>query len=83
MEYIFKIVDNYITEENVKSHFEYIYTPKKLESHWTIFFVYDVETHDTDRARPNIMTIYRLKKLAGRYERDPTQKKLKKSINDT
>ena len=23
----FKIVDNYITEENVKSHFEYIFTP--------------------------------------------------------
>ena len=26
----FKIVDNYITEENVNSRFEYIYTPKKL-----------------------------------------------------
>ena len=25
-----KIVDNLITEENVNSHFEYIYTPKKL-----------------------------------------------------
>ena len=25
---IFKLVDNYITEENVKSHFEYIYKPK-------------------------------------------------------
>ena len=24
----FKIVDNFITEENVKSHFEYIYKPK-------------------------------------------------------
>ena len=27
---IFKIVDNYLTEENVNSHFKYIYTPKKL-----------------------------------------------------
>ena len=26
----FKIDDNYITQENVKSHFEYIYTPEKL-----------------------------------------------------
>ena len=26
----FKIVDNYITEESVNSHFEYIYTPKKM-----------------------------------------------------
>ena len=29
------------------------------------------------------MTFYRLSKIAGRYERDPTQKELKKSINDT
>ena len=27
----FKIVDNYVTEENVKSHFECIYKPKKIE----------------------------------------------------
>ena len=26
----FKIVDNYITEENVNSHFKYDFTPKKL-----------------------------------------------------
>ena len=31
----FKIVDNFITDENVKSHFEYIYTPKEIESHLT------------------------------------------------
>ena len=29
------------------------------------------------------MTFYRLSKLAGGYERDPTQEELKKSINDT
>ena len=33
----FKIVDNFITDENVKSHFEYIYTPKEIESHLTKF----------------------------------------------
>ena len=27
---IFKIVETYTTEENIKSHFEYIYKPKKL-----------------------------------------------------
>ena len=32
----FKIVDNYRTEENVKSHFEYINKPKKIESHLII-----------------------------------------------
>ena len=33
----FKIVDNYLIEENVKSHFEYVYQPKKIESHLTNF----------------------------------------------
>ena len=69
----FKIVDNYITEENVKSHFEYIYKPKKIESHLTNFIVYDLETHNTDRARPYVFCFYRLSKLAGRYNRDLTK----------
>ena len=34
----FKIVGNYITEENVKTIFEYKYTPKKVESHLTNFY---------------------------------------------
>ena len=79
----FKIVDNYITEENVNSHFKYEFTPKKIDSHLTNFIVYDLETHNTDRARPYNMTFYRLSKIAGRYERDPTQEELKKSIDDT
>ena len=28
------------------------------------------------------MTFYRLSKITGRYERDPTQEELKRSIND-
>ena len=48
----FKIVDDCVTEENVKSHFEYIYKPKKNESHLSDFITYDLETHITDRARP-------------------------------
>ena len=79
----FKTVDNYITEENVNSHFKYEFIPKKIESHLTNFIVYDLETHNTDRARPYNMTFYRLSKIAGRYERDPTQEELKKSIDDT
>ena len=78
----FKIVDNFITEENVTSHFKYEFTPKKIESHLTNFIVYDLETHNTDRARPYDMTFYRLSKIAGRYERDPTQEELQKSIKD-
>ena len=79
----FKTVDNYITEENVQTQFEYIYKPNKTETHLTNFFVYDLETHNNDRARPYNMTFHRLSKIAGRYERDPTQEELKKSINDT
>ena len=76
-------VDKYITEENVKSHFNYEFIPKKIESHLNNFIVYDLETHDTDRAGPYNMTFYRLCKIAGRYEHDPTQKELQKSIDET
>ena len=79
----FKIVDNYITDENVNSHFKYEFVPKKIQSHLSNFIVYDLETHNTDRARPYNMTFYRLSKIAGRYSRDPTQEGLKESINDT
>ena len=79
----FKMVDNFITEENVISHFKYEFIPKKIESHLINFIVYDLKTHKTDRARPYNMTFYRLSKIAGRYERDPTQEELQKSIKDT
>ena len=79
----YKTVDNYKTEENVNSHFKYEFIPQKIESHLTNFIVYDLETHNTDRARPYNMTFYRLSKIAGRYERDPTPEELQKSINDT
>ena len=79
----FKMVDNFITEENVTSRFKYEFIPKKIESRLTNFIVYDLETHNTDRARPYNMTFYRLSKIAGRYERDPTPEELQKSINDT
>ena len=74
----FKIVDNYITEENVKSLFEYIYNPKKIESHLTKFIVYDLETHNTDRARPYVICFHRLSKLAGRYNCDLTHDEMQK-----
>ena len=53
----FKMVDNFITEEIVTSHFKYEFIPKKIESHLTNFIVYDLETHNTDRARPYNMNI--------------------------
>ena len=79
----FKIVDNYITEENFKCQFEYEFIPKKKESHLTNFFVYDLETHNTDTARPYCLLFYRLSILAGRYNRDLTPSELDKCKNDT
>ena len=37
-----------------------------------IFIVYDLETHNTDRARTYNMTFYRLGTLAGKYNRELT-----------
>ena len=79
----FKMVDNNITEENVNSHFKHEFTPKKIDSHLTNFIAYDLETQNTDRARPYNITFYRLSKIAGRYEKDPTFEELQKSIKDT
>ena len=79
----FKIVDNYITEETVKSHFKYEDKPKKNESHLTNFIVYDLETHNTDRARPYVFSFYRLNKLSGRYNRDLNPNELEKCREDT
>ena len=79
----FKMVGNYITEKNVNSHFEYIYRPKQIKSHLTIFIVYDLETHNTARARPYVFSFYRLSKLARKYDRDLTRYELQKCRNDT
>ena len=74
----FKIVVNFITEENVTSHFNYEFIPKKTESHLTNFIVYDLETHNTDGARPYIFCFYRLSRIAGRYNRDLTPYEIEK-----
>ena len=79
----FKMIDNYITEENVNSHFRYEFIPKKIESHLTNFIVNDLETHNTDRARPYVFCFYRLSKLAGRYNRDLTKEEIDKCKKDT
>ena len=75
---IFKIVGKYITEENVNSHFKYEFIPKKIESQLTNFFVYGLETRNTDRARPYVFCFHRINKISGRYDRDQTHKDLDK-----
>ena len=80
---IFKIIDNFITEKTVKSYFEYVYKPKKSESHLTNFIVYDLETHNYYRTRPYVFGFYRLSKLAGRYNRDLTHDEILKCKTDS
>ena len=79
----FKIVDNYITEENVNSQFKNEFLPKQIESHLTNFIVYDLETNNTDRARPYCISFCRLSKISGRYGREQTREELDKFKNDT
>ena len=79
----FKKVDNYITEENVNSHFEYKYNSKQIESHLTNFIVYDLETRNRDRARPYVFCFYRFSKLDGRYNRELTSDEIDRSKKDT
>ena len=83
LENTFKIADNYITEENVHSHYKYEFIPKKYDSHLTNFIVYDLEAHNNDRARTYVFCFYRLSKLAGRYDRDSTPNELEKGRKDT
>ena len=55
----------------------------KVESHLTNFIVHDLETHNTDRARPYVYCFYLLNKLAGRYNRDLTSDEKEKCKKDT
>ena len=79
----FQIDDNFIAEENIISHFKYEFIPMKIDSHLTDFIVFDLETHNTDRARPHCISFHRLSKLAGRYKRDLTPYEFDKCKKDT
>ena len=79
----FEMDDNYITEENVTSHLKYEFIPKKIKSYLTNSIVYDLETHNTDRARPYAFCFYRLSKLTGRHNCDLTPDEFGKGRKDS
>ena len=54
----FKIVNNYITEENVSCHSKKEFILQKYEPHFTNFIVYDLETDNTSRGRPYMLIFY-------------------------
>ena len=74
----FKKVDNFITEENVKSPFKYEFIPTKTDSPVTNLFVYDLETHYTDQAGPFAISFCRLSKVAAKNIRDLTPFEIEK-----
>ena len=79
----FKLVDTFITEEIVNSQFIYEIIPKNFVSHLTKIIVCDLETHDTDRARPYCSSFYQLSKVAGRYNRNLSTYRIEKCKKDT
>ena len=54
----------------MNSNFESEFIPKKIDSHLTNLIVYDLETHNTERAKPYVFCFYRLSKLAGKYSKE-------------
>ena len=46
----FKVVDNVISDKDVKSFIKYEYKPKKVQSQLTFMLVNDIETFNIDRA---------------------------------
>ena len=63
----FKVVDNVISDEHVKSFIKYEYNPKKVKSPLTIIVIYDLATFNKIRAVPYCSCIYKLSKVSGKY----------------
>ena len=78
----FKVVDNVISDKDVRSGFEYECKPKKVHSPLTNIVVYDLETFNKDRAIPYCICIYELSIISGKYHRDTSEKEHQKYLND-
>ena len=78
----FKVVDNVVSDKNVKSFIKYEYNPKKVKSPLTNIVVYDLETFNKIRAVPYCGYIYKLSKISGKYHRDISEQDHQKCLND-
>ena len=65
-----KVVDNVISDKQVRSFIKNEYNPKKVKSPLTNIVVYDLETFNKIRAVPYCSCIYKLSKISGKYHRD-------------
>ena len=63
----FKVVDNVISDKNVKSFIKFENKPKKFQSPLANISVYDLETYNKDRAVPYFSCICKLSKFSGKY----------------
>ena len=78
----FKLVDNVISDKQVKSFIKYEYNPKKVKSPLTNIVVYDIETFNKIRAVPYCSCMYKLSKSSGIYYRDISEQEYQKCLND-
>ena len=78
----FKVVDNIISDNHVKSFIKYEYNPKKVKSPLTNTVVYDLETFNKNRAVLFCSCIYKLSKFSSKYHRDISEQEYQKSLND-
>ena len=78
----FKVVYNVISDTHVKSFIKYDYKPKKVQSPLTNIVVYGLETFIKTRVYPYCSCIYKLSRISGKYNRDKSEKKYQKCLND-
>ena len=78
----FKVVDNVISDKHVKSFIKIEYKPKKVQSQLTNVIVYDKESFSTIKFSPYSNSIYRLRKISGKFNQDITEKEYQKCLND-
>ena len=79
----FKQVGIYLTDENVRSAFKYEYKPKKVENQLTNIIVHDLKPYHKNRALTYCISLYRLSKLAGKYNGGLSFYKNEKCKKDT
>ena len=78
----FKVVDNVISDKQVKSFIKYEYKPTKVQSLLTNTVVYDIETFNTIKCVPYAISLCKLIKLSVKYNRDIKEKEYQKRSNE-
>ena len=77
----FKVIDNFLSHQHVKSFIKYDYKPKKVQSPLTNINVSDLETFNKYRIVPYCSSIDKLSKTSDKNHRDITEKENEKCLN--